>query len=136
MAGSVVFFEMSEVNHRQLLALLTLSSTILRTKASSPPSHHSSLFLPPKFLHRLVGHFPLPNLCGSWRRVLARASCSDAWNGGLHRVASNSLGRADDAAKNQLRLFCSRRRTLLRSVGFISTIILAALSDTDRFQTR
>src|SRR5471032_1624833 len=42
-SGSVVFLEISTVNHKQLLRFSALSSAIRTTKDSSPPSHHNSL---------------------------------------------------------------------------------------------
>src|SRR5260221_714803 len=52
------------------------------TKASSPPSHHSSPALPPKF--KTVGGAFLPLRFCRFRRLPAAVPSADAWKGGLH----------------------------------------------------
>ena len=60
----------------------SLSAIIVVINCTSPPSHQSSLLLPPK-LSVLLGAFPK---FFHFRSLPFFASCSLAWNGGLQSV--------------------------------------------------
>eukprot|EP00958_Prasinococcus_capsulatus_P016828 scaffold1883_cov396-Prasinococcus_capsulatus_cf.AAC.30 len=82
---SVAFLPTMVVNHTTLLGIRELSSTILKTKSSSPPVVHISSGVPP-------------------REVLGLPSCasSTSKNGGLHMLKSTGLRKQSSQVQGLL----------------------------------
>ncbi|MNP47789.1 hypothetical protein D3C76_1418630 [compost metagenome] len=129
MPGRLLALDTRLVNHSTCCAYCTLSPISCVTKRLSPPSHHSSLFCPPKLS---TGSFRLGSCLPRFfhLRWLPRvASSREAWKGGLHRVRSKRSSACSKPLRMCLRSPCWRRAMpLLRPLAW--TMALAEASAT------
>src|SRR5205814_2651696 len=115
-------FETRVVNHRHRRGSLELCRIMRCTKASSPPWHHSSPALPPKF-STVPASLPLRWL--RFRRLLAAASSADAWKGGLHIDRSKVSPGLITPLKHSSGDACNRQSIRPATARLAATSVLA-----------
>ena len=125
MEGKCSFFETRLVNHKQLLGMVADSRIIFLIKLSSPPSHQSSAFCPPKF--RVVFEVCLSPKFFIFRCVPAFASAKEEWKGGLQIDTSKTSSGMMIPLKIFDEELCKRTSILPQRESLFSIMCLADL---------